>query len=160
MKPSDTFIDEVEIEVSAGDGANGCVSLRREKFVPRGGPDGGDGGRGGDVVLVADRNLATLLDQRLRPLLRAEPGARGEGGNRTGRDGESATVRVPVGTVVFDLAEPGKPLIDLATDGARCVVARGGRGGRGNATSAPRRARRRTSPRPGAPARRADCASR
>ena len=133
MKPSDTFIDEVEIEVSAGDGANGCVSLRREKFVPRGGPDGGDGGRGGDVVLVADRNLATLLDQRLRPLLRAEPGARGEGGNRTGRDGESATVRVPVGTVVFDLAEPGKPLADLATDGARCLVARGGRGGRGNA---------------------------
>jgi GTP-binding protein len=112
MKPSDSFIDEVEISVFAGDGGDGCVSLRREKYVPRGGPDGGDGGRGGDVELVADRNLGTLLDHRMRPELRAEPGRAGAGSNKTGADGASA---------------------DLATDGARCVVARGGRGGRGNA---------------------------
>jgi GTP-binding protein len=133
MKPSDIFIDEVEVSVAAGDGGDGCVSRRREKYVPRGGPDGGDGGRGGDVVLVADRNLATLIDQRLRPELRGAPGAGGEGGNRSGRDGEPAVVRVPVGTVVYDLAAPGEPLADLASDGASCVVARGGRGGRGNA---------------------------
>jgi GTP-binding protein len=133
MKPSDAFIDEVEITVSAGDGGDGCVSLRREKYVPRGGPDGGDGGRGGDVVLVADRNLGTLLDHRMRVEVRAEPGAAGSGSNKTGADGASALVRVPVGTLVYDLADPSKPLADLAEDGARCVVARGGRGGRGNA---------------------------
>jgi GTP-binding protein len=132
MKPSDLFIDEVEIDVAAGDGGHGCVSMRREKYVPRGGPDGGDGGRGGDVVLVADRNLATLVDQRLRPEVRAAAGARGEGGNRTGADGQTVVVRVPVGTLVFDAEHPERPLADLATHDARLVVARGGRGGRGN----------------------------
>jgi GTP-binding protein len=133
MKPSDAFIDEVEISVSAGDGGNGCVSMRREKYVPRGGPDGGDGGRGGDVVLVADRNLGTLLDHRMRTEIRAEPGAAGSGSNKTGADGATVVVRVPVGTLVYDLAEPSRPLADLAADGACCMVARGGRGGRGNA---------------------------
>jgi GTP-binding protein len=133
MKPSDAFIDEVEISASAGDGGDGCVSMRREKYVPRGGPDGGDGGRGGDVVLVADRNLGTLLDHRMRSEIRAEPGAAGGGSNRTGADGASAIVPVPVGTLVYDLADPSRPLADLASHGARCAVARGGRGGRGNA---------------------------
>jgi GTP-binding protein len=133
MKPSDAFIDEVLVSVTAGDGGDGCVSMRREKYVPRGGPDGGDGGRGGDVVLVADRNLGTLFDQRMQPRIAAAPGAAGAGSGKTGRDGESALVRVPVGTLVADLADPERPLADLAADGARCVVARGGRGGRGNA---------------------------
>ncbi len=133
MKPSDAFIDEVEIRVSAGDGGAGCVSMRREKYVPRGGPDGGDGGRGGDVVFVADRNLGTLLDHRMRAEVRAEHGVAGGGSKRTGADGAPALVRVPVGTLVYDLADASKPLVDLAADGARCVVARGGHGGRGNA---------------------------
>ncbi len=133
MKSSDSFIDEVEVTVSAGDGGDGCVSLRREKYVPRGGPDGGDGGRGGSVEFVADRNLGTLLDHRMRAEIRAEPGAAGGGSNRTGADGATTVVRVPVGTLLYDLEDASKPLADLATDGARCVVARGGRGGRGNA---------------------------
>ena len=133
MKPSDSFIDEVLVSVSAGDGGDGCVSLRREKYVPRGGPDGGDGGRGGNVELVADRNLGTLLDHRMRSEIQAEPGDAGGGSNRTGADGATAVVRVPVGTLVYDLADPSRPLADLASDGARFVVARGGRGGRGNA---------------------------
>jgi len=133
MKSSDSFIDEVEVTVSAGDGGDGCVSLRREKYVPRGGPDGGDGGRGGSVEFVADRNLGTLLDHRMHSEIRAEPGAAGSGSNRTGADGATTVVRVPVGTLLYDLEDASKPLADLATDGARCVVARGGRGGRGNA---------------------------
>ncbi|HTF36079.1 MAG TPA: GTPase ObgE [Myxococcota bacterium] len=135
MKPTELFIDETQVSVVAGAGGNGCVSFRREKYVPRGGPDGGDGGRGGDVALVADRNLATLLDLRLRPELRAERGAHGEGSRRQGRDGASVEVRVPVGTLAYDADEPagGRALVDLATDGQRFVAARGGRGGRGNA---------------------------
>jgi GTP-binding protein len=133
MKPSDSFIDEVELSVSAGDGGDGCVSMRREKYVPRGGPDGGDGGRGGDVELVADRNLGTLLDHRMRAEIRAEPGGAGSGSNRTGADGATTLLRVPVGTLVYDLEDASQPLADLASDGARFIVARGGRGGRGNA---------------------------
>jgi len=135
MKPTELFIDETQISVLAGSGGNGCVSFRREKYVPRGGPDGGDGGRGGDVVLVADRNLATLLDLRLRPELHAERGAHGEGSRRQGRDGASVEAHVPVGTLVYDADEPAgaQALVDLAEEGQRFVVARGGRGGRGNA---------------------------
>jgi len=133
MKPTDVFIDEATISVSAGRGGDGCVSMRREKFVPRGGPDGGDGGRGGDVVIAADGNLATLLDQRMKRVYRAEAGRPGEGGNRTGRDGQDVEIRVPVGTVVADLDAPERPLADLARHGDRLVAARGGRGGRGNA---------------------------
>jgi len=131
----ESFVDEVLLSVSAGDGGDGCVGLRREKFVPLGGPDGGDGGRGGDVVLRADRNLATLLDPRLQREARAESGAPGAKRNRTGRDGATLELRVPVGTEVYDAdAGPGAPpLFDLDADGSRFVVCRGGRGGRGNA---------------------------
>lgn len=132
MNSSDSFIDEAEIEVVAGSGGNGCASFRREKFVPRGGPDGGDGGRGGDVVLVADRGLSTLLDQKLRPLARAESGAHGMGSQRNGRAGADVVLRVPVGTVVHEAGADGPFLADLVEDGQRVVVARGGRGGRGN----------------------------
>ena len=134
MNTSKTFVDEAVVHVHAGAGGNGCVSFRREKFVPRGGPDGGDGGRGGDVILVADRNLATLVDQRLSPKIRAEAGLPGERRNRTGRDGEDAVVLVPVGTIVSeaDGGEDAPPLADLSEDGARFIAARGGRGGRGN----------------------------
>jgi GTP-binding protein len=135
MNADDVFIDEVTIAVFAGDGGDGCVNMHREKFVPRGGPDGGDGGRGGDVVLVADRNLATLLDRRARRKIRAESGSAGTGNKRTGRDGRPSVTRVPVGTVVYDAeaAEGAPPLADLTADGERYVAARGGRGGRGNA---------------------------
>jgi GTP-binding protein len=132
MKSNESFIDEVTLAVFGGDGGDGCVSLRREKFVPRGGPDGGDGGRGGDVVLVADRNLSTLLDRKLQREIRAESGQAGAGRNRHGRDGRPAQIAVPVGTVVYDAAD-GSTLADLARDGARLIAARGGRGGRGNA---------------------------
>jgi GTP-binding protein len=131
MSSNESFIDEVTFSVSAGDGGDGCVSLRREKFVPRGGPDGGDGGRGGDVVLIADRNLSTLLDRRLQREVRAESGQAGARRNRNGRDGGSVELRVPVGTVVYDVGDDSM-LTDLARDGARLLVARGGRGGRGN----------------------------
>ncbi|HVP28856.1 MAG TPA: GTPase ObgE [Myxococcota bacterium] len=138
MKPTDSFIDEAKVHAVAGAGGNGCRSFRREKYVPRGGPDGGDGGRGGDVVLVADRNLATLLDLRLRPELKAERGAHGEGSRRDGKDGASVEVRVPVGTIVRDAdAEPdAEPLADLVEHGQRFVAVRGGRGGLGNANFA------------------------
>ncbi len=132
---TETFIDEARLDVAAGNGGDGAVSFRREKFAPRGGPDGGDGGRGGDVVVVGDRNLATLRDQRYRKEIAAGRGGDGSGRNRTGADGADALVRVPVGTVVTDLAaEPdAPPLADLVEDGQRAVVARGGRGGFGNA---------------------------
>jgi len=126
------FVDEAKISVASGRGGDGCVSLRREKFVPRGGPDGGDGGRGGDVLLVADRNLATLLDPRLRRQYRAESGQNGGNRNKSGRDGANLEIRVPVGTLVRDCATPDSPLADLTRDGDSVRVARGGRGGRGN----------------------------
>jgi GTP-binding protein len=134
MKPSEAFIDEVTLSVASGRGGDGCVSLRREKFVPRGGPDGGDGGRGGDVILVADRNLATLLDHKMKRKVHAEPGAPGAKRNMTGRDGADVEIRVPVGTAVIELGDEGERLLaDLTEDGQRLLVARGGRGGRGNA---------------------------
>ncbi len=132
MKPHEPFIDEITISVFAGDGGEGRVSLRREKFVPRGGPDGGDGGHGADVVFVADRNLSTLLDRRLERAIRAPSGA--DGGTRKchGSNGSSRSIRVPIGTLVYDAAD-GALLADLASDGVRFIAARGGRGGRGNA---------------------------
>ncbi|MEE9608607.1 MAG: GTPase ObgE [Myxococcota bacterium] len=135
MKSNEAFIDEATLSVFAGDGGDGCASMRREKFVPRGGPDGGDGGRGGDVSVVADRNLATLSDQRMRHEQRAESGAAGSGRKRTGRNGRSLEIRVPVGTLVYDLADgaDAPPLADLAAPQDRVLAARGGRGGRGNA---------------------------
>jgi len=139
------FIDRARIHVKGGDGGNGVVSFRREKFVPKGGPDGGDGGAGGDVILVADEGLSTLLDFQYRHHFRAERGTHGQGATRHGRRGGSLTVPVPVGTVVRE-AQTRAVLADLVQHGQRVVVARGGRGGRGNARfatptrRAPRRA--------------------
>jgi len=126
------FIDEVRILVKAGDGGNGCLAFRREKFVPRGGPSGGDGGRGGDVILVSSEHENTLLKFRYNPEHKAERGRHGEGSNRTGADGQSLEVRVPVGTVVYD-ESTGARLYDFTHPGERFTVASGGRGGKGNA---------------------------
>jgi GTPase len=137
------FIDRTKIYVRGGDGGNGVTAFRREKFVPRGGPSGGDGGRGGDVVLVADASLNTLLHLRYNPRHVADRGLHGEGSNRSGRNGAELTVRVPVGTQIFD-ADSGELLHDLNHDGDRWLAARGGRGGFGNAhfTSSTNRAPR------------------
>jgi GTP-binding protein len=126
------FIDEVIIQVKAGDGGNGCLAFRREKFVPRGGPSGGDGGRGGDVVMIASEHHNTLLHFRFNPEHKAQRGRHGEGSNRTGRDGSGVELPVPVGTIVYD-TNTGEPLHDFTKAGEKFVVARGGRGGRGNA---------------------------
>jgi len=126
------FIDEVRILVKAGDGGNGCLAFRREKYVPRGGPSGGDGGRGGDVTLVASEHANTLLQFRFNPEHKAERGRHGEGSNKTGADGRSIEVRVPIGTIVYDDAT-GERLYDFTRDGETFTVARGGKGGRGNA---------------------------
>ena len=126
------FIDEVRILVKAGDGGNGCLAFRREKFVPRGGPSGGDGGRGGDVILVSSEHENTLLKFRYNPEHKAQRGRHGEGSNRTGADGQSLEVRVPVGTVVYD-ESTGARLYDFTHPGERFTVASGGRGGKGNA---------------------------
>jgi len=119
------FQDVAEITVRAGKGGNGCVSFRREKYVPRGGPDGGDGGRGGDVVLVADGQLTTLLDYQYQQQYKAGRGQHGSGKNRTGANGEDAVLRVPPGTVVKD-ADTGEYLGELLEPGERLVVAAGG----------------------------------
>lgn len=125
------FIDEVRIYVKAGDGGNGCLAFRREKYVPRGGPSGGDGGRGGDVVFVASPHHNTLLHFRFNPEHKADRGRHGEGSNRTGRDGHSIEVPVPVGTLVYD-ADSGELIHDFTRSGEKFIVAKGGRGGRGN----------------------------
>jgi GTPase len=126
------FIDEVKIYVKAGDGGNGCLAFRREKFVPHGGPSGGDGGRGGDVIFVASQHHNTLLHFRFNPEHKAERGRHGEGSNRKGREGESKEVATPVGTIIYDL-ETGEMLHDFTAPGDRFTVAHGGRGGKGNA---------------------------
>jgi len=118
--------------VKAGDGGNGCLAFRREKYVPRGGPSGGDGGRGGDVFLVSTEHQNTLLQFRFNPEHKAQRGRHGEGSNRTGADGYSIDVQVPVGTVVYD-DSTGERLYDFTAPGERFLVARGGRGGKGNA---------------------------
>ena len=135
MRASDPFIDEAILRAQAGRGGDGLVAFRREKFAPNGGPNGGDGGRGGDIVFVADCNLATLRDYRYRKDLRAQNGAPGGGSDKTGAGGEDLTVRVPVGTVLYEAKAPkdAEPLCDLSKDGERFVVARGGRAGQGNA---------------------------
>jgi GTP-binding protein len=126
------FVDETKIRVIAGDGGRGCVSFRREKFVPRGGPNGGDGGKGGDVIALADPQLTTLLDLRYQKQYKAGRGEHGLGKDQHGRSGEDRIIRVPVGTIIRDAAT-GECIADLKTPGERVVVAAGGRGGKGNA---------------------------
>jgi len=125
------FVDEATIRVQAGNGGHGCLSFRREKYVERGGPDGGDGGRGGSVYLLADAAMNTLADFRVARKFRAESGAGGAGRNMTGRSGDDLDVHVPCGTVVHDV-DTGELICDLTTDGQRQMVAEGGRGGLGN----------------------------
>ncbi|MHB0912057.1 MAG: GTPase ObgE [Armatimonadota bacterium] len=126
------FVDEVTIKVKAGSGGNGVIAFRREKYIPRGGPAGGDGGRGGDVVLCADGRLATLLDFRYKRSYKAPRGVDGGNNDMTGADGDDLVLGVPVGTQVYD-AETGDLLADLSVEGMRIIIASGGRGGRGNA---------------------------
>jgi GTPase len=125
------FIDEAKIEVHAGKGGDGSAAFRREKYVPRGGPSGGDGGRGGSIWALADRNLNTLIDYRYARIHRADNGAAGAGSDKDGRGGKDVVLRVPVGTIVRD-ARSGEPIADLARDGDRALLAQGGRGGLGN----------------------------
>lgn len=129
------FIDLADIQVAAGHGGVGCVSFRREKYVPKGGPDGGDGGRGGSVVIRANRHLATLLDFQYRKVYRAPRGEHGLGARKTGKSGRDIVLEVPVGTTIRDL-ESGAVIGDLVGHGEEIVAARGGRGGRGNAAFA------------------------
>jgi GTP-binding protein len=126
------FIDEAKIKVKAGDGGNGCMAFRREKFVPRGGPSGGDGGKGGDVVMESSERHNTLVHFRFNPEHKAERGRHGEGSNKTGREGSDVLLKVPVGTVVYD-DESGEKAFEFTAADQRFVIARGGRGGRGNA---------------------------
>ena len=145
------FVDEVDIHVTAGDGGRGCLSFRREKFVPRGGPDGGDGGGGGSVFIVATPTKNTLIDFRFHPEFEARRGAHGQGSNRTGQTANDLEIAVPIGTLVFDKdpeSDNVAPLADLTEEGQRVLVAKGGRGGRGNArfVSSTNRAPRRTEP--------------
>src|SRR5947199_449669 len=125
------FIDEAKIRVKAGDGGNGCMAFRREKFVPRGGPSGGDGGHGGDVVMESSERHNTLVHFRFNPEYKAERGRHGEGSNRTGSEGHDVVLKVPVGTILYD-ADTGERLHDFSRPDERIVIARGGRGGRGN----------------------------
>src|SRR5437016_4373712 len=126
------FIDEAKIRVKAGDGGNGCLAFRHEKFVPRGGPSGGDGGKGGDVIMESSERHNTLVHFRFNPEYKAERGRHGEGANKTGREGADVTLKVPVGTIVYD-EETGEKVHDFSRPDERLVIAHGGRGGRGNA---------------------------
>ncbi len=145
------FIDEATIRVKAGDGGNGCMAFRREKFVPRGGPSGGDGGNGGDVIMESSERHNTLVHFRFNPEYKAQRGRHGEGSNKTGREGEDVLLKVPVGTIVYD-EETGDKVYDFSQPDERLVIARGGRGGRGNArfaTSVHRAPREHEEGRPG-----------
>ncbi|UCE04422.1 MAG: GTPase ObgE [bacterium] len=126
------FIDHAKISVTAGNGGHGVVSFRREKYVPKGGPNGGDGGKGGDVIILADSILQTLLDFRYKRKFKAKSGKHGQGANKTGRSGQNLIIRVPRGTLIKD-DETGDVLADLVADNQQVVVAKGGKGGRGNA---------------------------
>jgi GTP-binding protein len=126
------FIDEAKIRVKAGDGGNGCLAFRREMFVPRGGPSGGDGGKGGDVIMESSEQHNTLVHFRFNPEYKAQRGRHGEGSNKTGREGEDILLKVPVGTVVYD-ADSSEVVHDFSHPNDRIVIAAGGRGGRGNA---------------------------
>ncbi len=125
------FLDEVVITVRSGDGGNGCISFRREKYVPKGGPDGGDGGKGGDVIARATSGIYSLIDFAFKKVFIAERGAHGKGKNKKGKDGRDLIINVPVGTVIKD-EDTGKIIADLTEEGQEVILARGGRGGRGN----------------------------
>lgn len=125
------FIDEAEISVKAGDGGNGCMSFRREKYIPKGGPDGGDGGKGGDIVLLATNRLSTLADFRFRRKFEAKRGQHGLGSQCTGANGEDIIIELPLGTLVYD-AVSGELIADMVEEGRRIVIAKGGNGGWGN----------------------------
>src|SRR5215468_4030828 len=143
------FVDEVDIHVTAGSGGNGCLSFRREKYVPRGGPDGGDGGAGGSVYITAVPTKNTLIDFRYHPEFKAGRGRHGQGSNRTGQAADDLEINVPIGTLVYERnGHESQLLADLTHEGQRVLVARGGRGGRGNAqfVSSTNRAPRRTEP--------------
>jgi len=149
-RKSTGFIDLTKVELIAGDGGDGCSSFRREKFVPRGGPDGGDGGKGGDIILRVDPHLSTLIDYKYRRVVRAGRGSHGQGKDKQGKSGEDVVVRVPPGTIVKD-ARTGEIIVDMAETG-EILIAEGGRGGRGNAsfaTSVNRAPRRREKGAPG-----------
>jgi GTP-binding protein len=126
------FIDEAKIYIKAGDGGRGCISFRREKFIPRGGPDGGTGGKGGDIIIRAASSHRTLLDLKYKQHHVAKHGGHGQGNNRTGKDSPDVEIIVPIGTLVKD-ADTGEILVDLATDGQSFIAAKGGIGGKGNA---------------------------
>ena len=143
------FVDEVDIQVTAGDGGRGCLSFRREKFIPRGGPDGGDGGNGGSIFLVASSHVNTLIKYRFHPEHRARRGSHGEGSNRSGRNGLDIELEVPTGTTVLEqIDQDYHQLVDLTEVGQRALIARGGQGGRGNArfATSTNQAPRRTEP--------------
>jgi GTP-binding protein len=145
------FVDEVDIHVTAGDGGRGCLSFRREKYVPRGGPDGGDGGAGGSVYIVATPRKNTLVDFRFHPEFEARRGANGQGSNKTGQTGEDLEIEVPIGTLVYEKrSDTGETelIADLTEEGERVLIARGGRGGMGNArfATSTNRAPRKTQP--------------
>jgi GTP-binding protein len=145
-----SFVDEVDVRVEAGHGGAGAMSFRREKFIPRGGPDGGDGGHGGSVFIVANANLNTLLNFRFQRLFTAEKGRQGQGSMRTGKSGADVTLHVPIGTVVYERTADGEmvQVADLTEDGEKLVIAKGGNGGWGNAryATSTNRAPRKTQP--------------
>ncbi len=126
------FIDSAKIHVKAGDGGDGCVAFRREKYVPKGGPSGGDGGKGGDIIFIADSYIHTLMDFRYQRDYKGERGGHGQGSNKTGKGGKDCIIKVPVGTVVYDVDE-NVIIADMVENGQQAIVAQGGRGGRGNA---------------------------
>jgi len=126
------FIDSARLYIKAGDGGSGCVAFRREKYVPKGGPSGGDGGNGGDIIVVANRHIHTLLDLKYKNKYVSQRGQHGQGDDKTGRSGKNTTIRLPIGTVVRD-AESGQVIVDLTREGQSAVIALGGKGGRGNA---------------------------
>ena len=125
------FIDYTEIKIVAGNGGHGCISFRREKYIAKGGPDGGDGGRGGNVIFVANSNISSLLDFRYKKKIKAESGRNGGGALKTGRSGKHVLIQVPQGTIIKDL-EDGKIVADLDEDNKEIIIAKGGRGGHGN----------------------------
>jgi Predicted GTPase len=125
------FVDNAVITIASGNGGKGAVSFRREKFIPKGGPDGGDGGDGGDVIFKASHNITSLLDFRYKPRFAAENGGNGQGNNKKGRDGKDIILNVPVGTAIIDY-DSGEIIADLTKDGEKFIVLQGGRGGKGN----------------------------